>query len=68
MKLVEVTVTTNALVEIENDCDVIKEVDKFVRDNFRDLLYPKGRFKLVGWKGSERRRGKVLFTKNENFL
>lgn len=53
MKLVEVTVTAKALVEIENEYDVIKEVDKFLIENYKDLLYPKGRFKLVGWKSEE---------------
>lgn len=52
MRLVEVTVTATTLVEFDDDYDT-NDVDKFVRDNFKDLLYPKGRFKLVEWKGEE---------------
>lgn len=52
MRLVEVTVTATALVEFEDGYD-INDIDKFVRDDYKDLIYPKGRFKLVEWKTKE---------------
>ena len=52
MRLVEVTVTATTLAEFEDDYD-ISDVDKFVRDSYKDLTRPLGRFKLVEWKTEE---------------
>lgn len=52
MRLVEVTVTATTLVEFEDDYD-INDVDKYVRDSYKDLIYPQGKFKLVEWKTEE---------------
>lgn len=52
MRLVEVTVTATALVEFEDNYH-IPDIDKFVRDSYKDLIYPQGKFKIVEWKTEE---------------
>lgn len=52
MRLVEVTVTATTLVEFEDDYDT-NDVDKFVRDNYKDLISPLGDFKIIEWKTEE---------------
>lgn len=53
MKFVEVTVTASTLAEFEDDYDV-SDVDKFVRDSYKDLIRPLGAFKIIEWKTEEK--------------
>lgn len=52
MKFVEVKVTAVTLAAFEDDYDT-NDVDKFVRDSYKDLIGPLGDFKIIEWKTEE---------------